>query len=222
MHIVLCPLPGRKGGAALSLPGDPGSRASETKMKTLLVVGLGNVLRGDDGAGAYACLALARRWARRSGWAVRRGDGAAEGPEVEGGRVRVRFLEGILDPFAVLEAVQAPEVRRCLVLDAVRAGLSPGETVRWELRELEKEGGSGVLASLHGVDLLQVLELGRLAGLGRGPRLVVWGIQADPGCLWGRRLSPSVGRGLRSLVLAAERELAEWVRAERAAGAADA
>lgn len=208
----------------------------------ILIVGLGNSWRGDDGAGVLACRALARRWQRcdstRPG-AGKPEDGYSQSQSVCCSGVRLRFLTDLLDPFTLAAELTAAGSSACLVLDAVMAGLPPGELVRWELGGAEDEEECGLLAtgsgeafaiprsvtSLHGIDLVAAWQLVQATTCrtatpaipGKATsvygRLIVWGIQADPGCLWGRRLSPAVRLGFRSFVGAAWGELRSMVAA---------
>jgi hydrogenase maturation protease len=141
----------------------------------VLVIGIGNEFRGDDAAG----LAVARAVAGRVPPGVEVIEASGEATE-------------LLDLWG-----RAPEV---IVVDAMRAGRSPGERVRVDVRA-EGAGGpelpDGWLSS-HGLGLATAIRLGR--ALGRLPaRLRLHGIElADEG--WGTPLSPAVERSVRALV----------------------
>jgi hydrogenase maturation protease len=161
----------------------------------VLVVGVGNALRGDDGAG----VAVVRRLRERAGadeLAVR---------ELEGEGI------GLLDAWAGARAV--------LLVDSIRSGAAPGTIHRVEAtgRPLPAELRSST--STHAIGVADAIELAR--ALGRLPdRLVVYGIEGgrfDAGA----ELSPAVAAaidGVIDAVLHEGRALAADVRRDHARG----
>ena len=100
-------------------------------MKTL-VLGVGNLLMGDDGVGVHAAMALCR----------------------EGGLDGVEILEvgtAILDALPALEAAD-----RIVVMDAVCAGETPGTVYRIPLSNCTE---NSCIASVHGLGLVRILTL---------------------------------------------------------------
>jgi hydrogenase maturation protease len=149
----------------------------------IVVLGLGNPLRRDEGLG----LAALRRLA--------------------GGRPlppSVRLVEGGTSALALVDVLE-PHCR-LLVLDAVLGHRRPGSVIR--LAGDAVAAGRGRPASAHDLALPDALALSRLAGT--APReLVVLGLQ--PAAIGpGEGLSPPVEAGLGRLVDAACRQLRRW------------
>jgi hydrogenase maturation protease len=148
-----------------------------------LVLGCGNVLLGDDGAGVWVIEQLRRAYVFPANVSL-----------VEAGTLG-------LDLLAEFDGVE-----RLLVVDAVAAGRAPGDLVR-----LEGDQVPAVLelkTSPHQVGLADLLAGAKL--LAHWPRQVVlWGVEPallDPGT----RFSPEVQRMLPSLEAAVLDELARW------------
>ena len=160
-------------------PGGGGRQGAGT-----VVLGLGNSLMSDDGAGIHALALLERSSELPTG--VRLVDGGTVGPD-------------LLPPVAGCEAL--------LVLDAVDFGGRPGDVVRLDL-----EGGAGRAGprTIHEVGLETLLQ--DLALIREFPRRsVLFGIQ--PASLSpGTGLSPPVERGLEALAAAALEELRRWAQ----------
>ena len=140
-------------------------RIGEEKMMSVLLLGMGNILRGDDGLGVYALRKLAEE-------------------KIEG----TDFLElgtSLSDCFFELENYD------CIVaLDAVVCGGEPG-TPYW----LSKEDFSQVRErriTLHDGDLLEALEMAALRG--KRPVLHVAGMEPSNWTAWCTQLSEPVQR----------------------------
>ncbi len=100
-------------------------------MKTL-VLGVGNLLMGDDGVGVHAAITLCR----------------------EGGLACAEILEV---GTAFLDAMPALEVAdRIVVMDAVCAGEAPGTVYRIPLSRCSE---NSCIASVHGLSLVRILTL---------------------------------------------------------------
>lgn len=144
-----------------------------------MVLGLGNVLHGDDGAGAQAINRL-REDARIP----------SDASLVEGGTLGLELLPYVWD------------CSRLIVIDAVDVGEAPGTVVRLEGEELNSLPGNSSVHQLGVSDLLVAL---RVLG-GKQPAVVLLGVQpADTD--WNTELSPAVGAALDALVAAAVQEL---------------
>lgn len=124
-----------------------------------LILGLGNLLLGDEGVGVHAAQAL-----------------IAEGcPEDT----------VILDVgTAILEALPALEqVQRVVVIDAVKGGEAPGSVYRMPFAEFVKKP---VIASMHGFDLDRTLALTRrteppeVLVIGVEPASFDWSLELSP------------------------------------------
>lgn len=115
-------------------------------MRTL-VLGLGNILLGDEGVGVRVARALATE------------DLPADVDVLEVGT-------------AILDALPAIETAdRLIVVDAVKADGSPGSVYRIPFDEMLRPA---VIASLHGFDLSRVLAL---SGREQVPEVVVIGVE---------------------------------------------
>jgi hydrogenase maturation protease len=127
------------------------------KVKTL-VLGVGNLLMGDDGVGIHAAMALCR----------------------EGGHAGAEIIEvgtAILDALPALEAAD-----RIVVMDAVCAGDAPGTIYRIPLSCCAE---NSCIASVHGLSLVRILTLhGKQLPdgvvLGVEPDHVGWSLSLSP------------------------------------------
>jgi len=155
------------------------------------IVGVGNVLMGDDGIGPAAVEALAAR-------------ALPAGAALHDAGLAVSDVLGTLDP-------QAPLV----VIDAVRGGAAPGRLHRLRL-EAPWAGGAPLAGavSLHEISVLPALRIEALTG--RAFRdVTVFGV--EPGRVaWGEGLSPPVAAAIAPLADA----VAELVDAKLACTAA--
>jgi hydrogenase maturation protease len=148
-----------------------------------LVIGLGNPIMGDDGLGLAALARLEREW--RLPAAVRL---------VDGGTWGMRLLPVIERAAAVL------------LLDAIDAGLVPGDLVVLEREELPRLLQHKL--SSHQVVMAEVLALTELRGT-IPARLAAVGLQPKR-IEMSTSLSPEVAAGLDELVRAAVTRLAAW------------
>lgn len=170
--------------------GPPAARQGDERAR-FVVLGVGNPILSDDGAGILALEAVGR--ARRLPAGVRLVDAGTAGPGVLGA---VAGCDGLL------------------VLDAVDVGGPPGEVVRLDLAD-----GTGWAAprNAHELGLETLLQDLRL--LGEFPRrAVLLGVQPATVAI-GTGLSPPVAEALDRLVDAALDELSQWAgrSAKRAA-----
>jgi hydrogenase maturation protease len=149
----------------------------------VLVVGVGNTLAGDDAAG----LLVAGRLCGRAELDVRAHDG---------------------DPTALIHTLAGARV--AIVVDALRSGALPGETLRWDAGERPLPAQLRSSTSTHGFGLADTIELMR--ALGRLPtQLIVYGIEGE--CYEpGTAPSPAVTAAVDSV---AEQVLAEARRRDR-------
>ncbi|RLC87110.1 MAG: Ni,Fe-hydrogenase maturation factor [Chloroflexi bacterium] len=148
----------------------------------ILVLGLGNPLRGDDGVGPRVVEELTRR-------------GLPEGvTALDGGT-------GGLDLLQVLEGWE-----RVVVVDAADVGREPGQFVRFT-PDQARLVAAGDRFSLHHAGLSEVLTLAD--ALGRAlPEMVIFGVQ-PAGIGWKEGLSPAVETALSVLTDAVLREITE-------------
>jgi hydrogenase maturation protease len=137
----------------------------------LIVIGVGNAWRGDDGAG----LAVARRLR-----------------ELHLKDVEVREVEG--DASALMEAWAGAD--RVVVVDAAQSGAPPGTVRRFDARA-EPLPAQLLRSSTHAFGVPDAIELAR--ALGRLPHaLDVYAIEGES-FVAGDRLSPAVERAVQEL-----------------------
>lgn len=157
-------------------------------MGSIIVLGLGNILRGDEGVGVHALEAL------REGYRL---------------PPNVVLVDGGTAGFRLLESIAGAD--RLLVLDAVDAGAKPGTLFQFTPDQLPP---ATVSASLHEAglpDLLAWLE----ATESRRPETVIIGVQAGSISPWKLDLSGPVRAALPQLIELALDQLARWeVQAE--------
>jgi len=160
-----------------------------SKPDKTVVLGLGNVLHADDGAGAQVIQRL-------------RDDGRvpAEVSLVEGGTLGLELLPYVWD------------CSRLIVIDAVDVGEAPGTVVRMSGDELNALPGSSSVHQLGVSDLLVALRV--LAE--RQPAVVLLGVQ-PANTDWSTELSPAVAASVNLLVNATVQELCRQERAETVA-----
>lgn len=146
-----------------------------------VVIGLGNPLMGDDGAGLAALAAL-------------RGEGRVEAELVDGGTWGMNLLP-------VLESAE-----RVLLLDAIDQGTQPGTVIELDGPEIPRF--LAVKLSPHQIDLREVLALADLRGT--LPReLAAIGIQPARIEL-GTSLSAPVAAAIPQILARAAARLARW------------
>lgn len=153
-----------------------------TEHKRIVVLGLGNQIRSDDGVGVHAVRLLMQD------------HGVPDGVEViEGGTAGLDLLPAIEDATHVL------------ALDAVNTGAAPGAVVRFEMSELSPLPGS---PSVHQIGFADLLEALRWMDKG-SKQMVLLGVQPSH-TGWGDALTPEVEAALPRLIQAALDELEQW------------
>lgn len=148
----------------------------------VLVLGIGQTMRGDDAAGVEAV----RRWQARYAATAARPD------------VNVQFDE--LPGLSLLDILDGADA--AVLVDAVQSGSAPGTVHRLKPEDLASfEAGS---KSAHGWGVAETLRLGRQLDPARaGLRVSLIGIEAEQVEL-GKPLSPSVEQALPGAVDAIE------------------
>jgi hydrogenase maturation protease len=148
-------------------------------MKQVVVMGVGNLLRRDEGVGVHAVRALAY------------GRCAEQAELVDGGTAVFDALSGV------------QEIQKLVVLDALQGGREPGSIARVSLRDMADRAGPALSVHEHG--LLDSLAMLQQAGLRVG-EIVIYGVEPeDTG--WGTELSARVEDCLPRLAAQVEREL---------------
>ncbi|MBC2705597.1 NiFeSe hydrogenase maturation protease [Desulfobacula sp.] len=143
-------------------------------MKKLLVLGVGNILMMDEGAGVHA---IHKFWKEKENY----------------DETLVDFIDGgtfTQDIFYLFE-----EYEQVLVLDIVRAGHEPGTLYSLDENDLVKNEKQ--VLSLHDVDLLDSLDMARMRG--HRPKLKVVGIEPDK-IDWGTEMTPVLVKALPSFM----------------------
>ena len=129
----------------------------------IVILGIGNLLRGDDGVGVHTVRALGKM---------------ALPPGIE-------LVDGGTSP-ELFEYLDTAE--KLVVIDAMDTSDRPGSIYRFRLDDLKNEPKG--MASAHDIGLMSLINLSRLTGR-RIPETVFIGIQ--PASLgWGIELSPSI------------------------------
>lgn len=153
-----------------------------TQRQRIVVLGLGNLIRSDDGVGVHAVRAL------------RQDSRVPAGVEViEGGTAGLDLLPAIEDATHVL------------ALDAVNSGAAGGTLKRFDLSQLGLLPGSPSVHQLGLADLMEALRWMDKAS----KQVVLLGVQpCETG--WGDTLSREVEAALPRLIDAALDKLEQW------------
>lgn len=120
-------------------------------MKKIVVVGIGNVLLGDEGFGVKVVEELRKLELPKN---VEVYDGATLGLQI------LNFLDN---------------ADSAIVVDAVKAGGKPGELFVFEISDA---GNKGPMLSTHDLDLVKAIEIGRLA-YNLPERIIVVGVEPE-------------------------------------------
>ena len=156
-------------------------------MTDTLVLGLGNLVHADDGAGVHAIQNL------------------TTDPRVPPGIV---LLDGGTLGLGLINHISG--VRRLLVIDAIDAARPPGTVLRFEGKALQGLPGKASVHSLGFADLMIALQL-----LGETPpELVVLGVQPHS-VEWGAELTQPVALALPRLIDIVIAQLDSWSKEEK-------
>lgn len=151
--------------------------------RRIIILGLGNLIRSDDGVGIHAIHHLFRD---------RRIPGSIE------------LLDGGTLGLQLLPAIQG--VTHLLVLDAINTGAPPGTLARFDMSEMEPLPGSPSVHQIGFADVLAALHL-----LEKFPQqMILLGVQPEE-TGWGDKLSNGVQAALPALIEAALEELQQWI-----------
>jgi hydrogenase maturation protease len=154
-----------------------------TQEHRVVVLGLGNLIRCDDGVGIHAIQQLLSAQLVPAGVDI-----------MDGGTLGLQLLPAIEDATHIL------------VLDAVNTGAAPGTIVRHAMTELEPLPGS---PSVHQIGFADMLEGLRWMNKLSDKTIVLLGVQPEQ-TGWGENLSPTVEAALPALIQATLEELREW------------
>lgn len=154
----------------------------ERESGRVVVLGLGNLVRSDDGVGVHAALRLMKDPRVPSGVEV-----------IDGGTQGLNLLPVIADATHIV------------IIDAVNTGASPGTIVRYEVSQLDALPGS---PSVHQIGFADLLE--GLRWLGKSPQnMVLIGVQPEE-TGWGADLSSAVQAALPALAELVIKHLESW------------
>ncbi|MGB7540171.1 MAG: HyaD/HybD family hydrogenase maturation endopeptidase [Anaerolineales bacterium] len=152
--------------------------------KAVTILGVGNLLRTDEGVGVHAVRALAGRHRE-------------DMPDAD-------FLDGGTLGLNLLSYIE--EAKSLLILDAVDRGAPPGSVIELDGDSIPQY--AGIKLSEHQVTFQEVLGLARIRGR-FPPRMMLIGMQpADLGT--GDRLSPVAAAALPEMLARAEAVLNSW------------
>jgi len=159
--------------------------------KKLAVIGVGNVLMGDEGLGVHALEPLKKHLAEF------------------GGRVELvdagTALIDIIDDYTSCDVL--------IVIDVVRGGGEPGAVYRFRPDDLPGVRSSGVPTSLHELSVMEVLDMERLTGRDV-PDVIVVGMEPER-ITAGLDLSVAVADRLPLLVETVLDEIRRILRTDR-------
>ena len=151
-------------------------------MTGTLVLGLGNLVHGDDGLGVHAIAQLQKD------------------PRVPAG---VELLDGGTQGLALLSRISG--LQRLLVIDAIDVGEAPGTVVRFDGSALKGLPGKPSVHQLGFADLMAALQL-----IGGAPEeMVVFGVQ-PLSTEWSAELTNPVQTALDPLTSAVIGQLQTW------------
>jgi hydrogenase maturation protease len=153
-----------------------------TENKRIVVLGLGNLIRSDDGVGVHAVRVL------------------TQDPRVPD---YVEVIEGGTTGLDLLPAIE--DATHVLALDAVNTGAAGGTLKRFDMSQLGLLPGSPSVHQLGFADLMEALRWMDKAS----KQVVLLGVQpSETG--WGTTLSREVEAALPRLIQAALAELEQW------------
>ena len=154
-----------------------------TENQRIVVIGLGNLIRSDDGVGVHAALRL------------------MTDPRVPAG---VEVIDGGTQGLNLLPVIAG--ATHIVAIDAVNTGVAPGKVLRYEMAQLQALPGSPSVHQIGFADLLEALRW-----LDKSiPNMVLIGVQPEV-TGWGAKLSPAVEAALPRLVETVLGELEQWV-----------
>jgi hydrogenase maturation protease len=156
------------------------------KRNKMAVIGLGNRLLADEGAGLVAIDLLREKLGHRHGSDRNQGQLTGKVDLVDAGTPGMNLLH------------QFAEREKIIFIDAGNCGLKPGQYTRFipgEVHSRKEPKGF----SLHEFDLIEFLEFARQMDMDRNVQVVIYCIQAAEMTM-SEKLTPVVEKGLPHLV----------------------
>jgi len=160
--------------------------------KKMAVIGLGNRLLADEGAGLHAIGLLTEK--------LRNGNAAIDVDLVEAGTPGMNLLH------------QFDRREKIIFIDAGNCGMKPGEYLRFlpgEVKSRKKSKNNAY--SLHRFDLIEFLEFAERMDMTANVEVVIYCIQAAE-ITMSEKLSPAVAKGLPFLVRDVTNEVKKGMR----------
>lgn len=157
----------------------------------VLVLGIGNTLLSDEGAGVAAMRALEAQLGETA---------ASENPHV------VDYLDGGTLSFTL--AVPIADADALLIFDAAMLDGPPGTVASFENDAMDAFLGANRQSSVHEVGLADLMTIARLGGHWP-PRRALVGVRPEK-IDWGEQLTPAVAAAVPGMVTAAEALLRRW------------
>ena len=148
--------------------------------KKVVVVGVGNILCGDDGIGVRA----------------------AELLNLEPLPPEVSVLDGGTIGIDILYLIEDADY--AIIIDAIDGGAEPGAMFRIPWEDIADDKPEEQMTSLHDFNLVTVLSLANY--LGKMPRVVIFGVQPENIKL-GDETSPAVNATLPALIQSVKKEI---------------
>ncbi|NIN65755.1 MAG: hydrogenase maturation protease [Anaerolineae bacterium] len=158
---------------------------TEESESRILIVGVGNLLLGDEGVGIHAVRELEKRSL------------PAYVHVVDGGTAGLNLLDLMIGH------------ERVIIIDAVDGGAQPGTLYRFSPQEIA-EDVERLPLSLHQMEVLNVLQLATYLGQPLPP-IVVYGIQPET-IDWSTELSATLRSRMEGLLHAVLNEVSETAR----------
>jgi hydrogenase maturation protease len=156
----------------------------KTRRKTL-ILGIGNTLLQDEGAGVHAIRMLAEQ-------AAQRGD--------------IELMDGGTLSFSLAGAIEDAE--QLIVIDSAQYGGAPGTTKLFIGEQMDEFIGGNRKLSVHEVSLIDLMMIARLAEQLPRRRALI-GIQPQT-IDWGEMPSPPVAAAIRQACDQAMQLIEEW------------
>lgn len=120
-------------------------------MKPIKIIGIGNILMGDDGVGIYAVEELSERIEKRD----------------------IEVIDGGTGGYNLLSILE--QSKKVIFIDAVDMGLPPGTIKRFLPEQLKAVISTNRGYSLHKTDITDVIRMASLLGV--VPQFVIFGVQ---------------------------------------------
>lgn len=154
-------------------------------MKTV-VLGIGNTLLGDEGAGIHALRQLEHHW--------------------DPTRAPVEFIDGGTLSFTLTELIQ--DADQLIIIDAAELNEAPGSVQTYEDEAMDHFVRSGPCSSVHEVSISELMDIARLTDSLPERRALI-GIQPR-NVDWSHEPSAPVARGIEQACLRANALLEAW------------